>query len=257
LTSITLGLICFGCVSGGTLFGYFLSRNLPVHHLSTESKDTIKMAWGIVATMSALVLSLLLSSAKASFDSVNSEMTQAGAKIIVLDQVLDRYGPETQATRQELRKDVAARIQRVWPDEKIATTETPASITLTQGRGMRDLQDDLGKLTPQNDNQRSLLAQAQQLAGDLVMARWLVVEQSRTFLPYLFYWVLVFWLTILFTGIGLFAPANKTVLTALFVCNLSLSAAVFLIEEMNHPLDGVVKVSSAPMREAIDYLNQP
>lgn len=254
MNSIALGLICFGCVSGGTFFGFYLSRSLPVHHLSTESKDAIKMAWGIVATMAALVLSLLLSSAKVSFDTINAETTEAGARIIVLDQVLDRYGPESKPVREELRTEVATRIQSIWPDAKIVV---PASVTLTKGKGMRVLQDKLSELTPANDNQRALLAQAQQITGDLVMARWLVIEQSRTFLPSVFYGILVFWITMLFIGIGLFAPANKTVLIALFLCNFSLSAAVFLIEEMSHPLDGMVKVSSAPMQEALEYLNQP
>lgn len=251
MNSIVLGLICFTTISAGTGFGFYLGRTLPGHHLSTESKDAIKMAWGIVATMSALVLSLLLSSAKTSFDTVNAETAQAGAKIIVLDRILARYGPEAQAARDELRKDVAKRIEMIWSNKN-----TTGSDELAKGTGMASVQDKLGQLTPTTDAQRMLYAQAQQIAGELVMARWRVVEQARTFLPNVFFLVLIFWLTMLFTGIGLFAPPNKTVLVALFMCNLSLSAALFLIEELNHPLDGVIKVSGTPMRAALEYMNQ-
>jgi hypothetical protein len=254
MNSIVMGLLCFSSIFIGTVLGFYLGRNLPQHHLDSNSKETIKMAWGTVATMSALVLSLLLASAKSSFDTVNTENTQAGAKIIVLDHILARYGPETQAARTGLRNDVASAIQKVWP-ETHATV--PASTVLEGGSGMEHVQEQLSQLTPINDSQRALLAQAQQLSGDLLQARWLVVEQSRSGLPNSLFLILVSWLTMLFMGLGLFAPRNKTVLIVLFLCNISFSTALFMINEMNRPLDGIMKISSAPMLKALDHLGQP
>ncbi len=113
MNSIALSLITFSFILAGTILGFYLSRALPEHHVSEESKDSIKMAWGIVATMAALVLSLLLSSAKSSFDTISNEMTLMGAKIIVLDQALVRYGPEAKPVRDELHTAVARRIQKI------------------------------------------------------------------------------------------------------------------------------------------------
>jgi hypothetical protein len=254
MNSIVMGSICFGCISSGTALGFYLGRNLPKHHLDDDSKDTIKMAWGTVATMSALVLSLLLASAKSSFDTVSGENTQAATKIILLDHVLARYGPETRQVRDDLRNDVAAAIQKMWPK---ANSVVSASAVLEGGNGMERVQDDLSRLTPLNDSQRGLLSQAQLLCGDLLQARWLVVEQSRTGLPNILFVILVSWLAMLFVGLGLFAPRNKTVLIVLFICNLSFSTAIFLINEMNHPLDGMMKISNAPMLKALEHLGQP
>jgi len=249
-----MGLIGFCAIFAGTVIGYYLGRNLPQHHLDADSKDTIKMAWGTVATMSALVLSLLLASAKGSFDTVNTENTLAGTKIIVLDHILAKYGPETKAAREELRNDVSSIIQKVWPETH---PSVPTASALEGGNGVERVQNELDQISPTNDTQRALLSQAQVLTGDLLQSRWLLVEQLRTGLPPTLFIVLVSWLTMLFIGLGLFAPRNKTVFIVLFFCNLSFSAALFMINEMNHPLDGIMKISSAPMLKALERLNQP
>ncbi len=245
--------VSFGAILAGTLGGFFVAKRLPEHHFTDESKDAVKMAWGIVATMSALVLGLLLSSAKGSYDFVNGEITQSAAKIIVLDQLLDCYGPESRLVRDELHARVAMRIQKIWPD-KAAPIE--ASTSLESGRGMRAVLDRLDQLKPATDTQRSLYPQCQQLIMDLMMVRWLAVEQSKDSLPNTFFFVLVAWLAMLFLGIGLFAPFNRTVLLTLFLCNMTVSSAIFLINELDRPLDGYIQISSAPMRGALDYLDR-
>lgn len=254
MNSITTSLIVFGCISVGILVGFFLGRVLPKHHLSSESKDAIKMAWGIVATMAALVLGLLVASAKSTFDTVNNETTNAGAKLILLDHTLARYGPEAKTAREDLRAAVATRIQKIWSGD---ATAGPASTELEQGDSMEKVEDDLNQLAPQTDAQRALLTQGRQICADLLMARWLIIEQSHTGLPDVLLAVLVSWLALLFLGIGLLAPQNKTVLTALFLCNFTFSTAIFLINEMDRPLDGVMKISSAPLTRVLEHLGQP
>src|SRR6476661_6414913 len=116
--SLTLGLISAGCIFGGVLLGLLLRHRLPVQHLQEESKDTIKLGAGMVATVSALVLGLLVASAKTAFDTTQEEITQRSAKIIFLDRVLADYGPETKDTREQLRRTVAASIELIWPSKK-------------------------------------------------------------------------------------------------------------------------------------------
>jgi hypothetical protein len=94
------------------------------------------------------------------------------------------------------------------------------------------------------------------LAEELLQTRWLGTESVGVSIPLPFLVVLTFWLIIIFASFGLFAPRNATVLTSLFVCALSVAAAVFLVLEMDEPFDGVLTVSSEPMRYALAHLNQ-
>jgi hypothetical protein len=253
MTPLTISLITFACISAGALTGFYLGLILPEHHLSSDSKDAVKMTWGILATMSALVLGLLVASAKNSFDTVNNEITVVVAKILVLNHVLILYGPQADAVRHELHLAVASAIKRDWPDEAISASTSTA---IEKGNGMEQVRDKLNELSPATDAQRALLSQAEQISGDLMLARWLVIEESRTLLPTVLFVPLVAWLTLLFAGIGLLAPRNKTVLAASFLGSLSLAVAIFLINDLSHPLSGIVTVSSAPMRDALDYLGQ-
>src|SRR5947207_10101096 len=117
MNSLTIGLISAGCIFGGVLLGMLLQKVLPEHHLDTPSKDTVKVGAGMLATLTALVLGLLVSSAKSSFDAMNAGIAQTGAKIILLDHVLADYGPETKEIREQVRHTVESVIERIWPAE--------------------------------------------------------------------------------------------------------------------------------------------
>jgi hypothetical protein len=253
MNSSTIALISAGCIFGGVLLGMLLRGLLPDHHLSNDSKDTVKLGAGMIATLSALVLGLLVSSAKSTFDTVGSEITQGAAKTVLLDRVMANYGPATKDAREQLRRSLAAGIQMIWPEKK---TSVPGMTTFERANGMELVQAKLRELTPATDAQRQLLAQAQQIGGELLQFRWLLIEQTQNALPVPFLVMLLFWLTMLHMSFGLFAPRNATVIIVLFVCALSVSGAVFLILEMNHPLSGFIKVSSAPMLKALEHLGQ-
>ena len=90
-TTLT-ALIVFGCLVGAVLIGITIRGLLPEAHLSSETKDAVKVAMGLVATMSALVLGLLVSSAKSSYDIQRTEVIQMAAKVAFLDRVLIAYG---------------------------------------------------------------------------------------------------------------------------------------------------------------------
>jgi hypothetical protein len=249
---LTISLISFGFIFTGSLLGFYLGRVLPKPHVSDDSKETVKMAWGIVATMSALVLGLLVASAKNSFDTVNNGSTEAAAKVIILDHILVQYGPDSVGARNELRQAVDSAIKNDDQNEKMSLSSTD----LENGNGMEQVQEKINALVPTNDAQRALLSQAKKISDDLFLARVLVVEQSQTFLPNILFVALVAWLAMLFMGISLFAPRNRTVLTTLFLCSASLSFAIFLINDLSHPLHGMIKISNAPMREALEYVNR-
>jgi len=249
-----MGLVIFASAFGGALLGLFLSSILPEHHLSKESKDAIKMGAGFIATLTALVLGLMISSAKDSFDLINNAMSQGSSRIILLDRVLARYGPETKPIREDLRRSVAFTLETIWGKRgkewagKIRAFEAKAR--------MEDIQDELRGLVPQNDVQRSFQSQAIGLTDELLQMRWLTIEQTQFSLPTPFFVVLSFWLAALFVSTGLLASRNTTVLMVLFVCAISISGAVFLIYEMNHPLGGIIQVSKKPLLKTLEYLGK-
>jgi len=252
-SSQTIFLISVGCIFGGALLGLLLSRVLPEHHLRDNSKDTVKVVAGTIATLAALVLGLLVGSAKNSFDALNTEITQSSTKVILLDRALAAYGPETKEAREQLRRGVITLIQTFWPEEK---TEASGFAVFERTNKIETLQAKLRELIPATDAQRQLLSQAQQISSDLVQSRWLVIEQAQSALPVPFLVVLLFWLSMLHLSFGLFAARNATVITVLLISALSVSGAIFIILEMSHPLQGMVKVSSAPLRKAVEHLGQ-
>jgi len=251
MSSIVISSITLLCLTGGFFLGLWLQHRLPDHHLSSESQNTVKLGAGMVATMSALVLGLLVSSAKSSFDSVNVAIAQNGARIIQLDHLLAQYGPETRAMRDQLKASVVARVAKVWDQAAPGASGLQA---VEKSTAMVDLQSGLGTLTPQNDVQKSVLNQARQVSEEIWQSRLLLIEEQQEPVPTVFLVLLVFWLAMLFLSFGLFAPNNPTVFAVLLVCAFSVSSAVFLILEMSHPLDGFIKVSSAPLLKAIQLI---
>ncbi len=252
MSAAIIALIAFACIFGGTLFGMFLRTILPGHHQSDESKDAVKLGTGVVATMAALVLALLIASAKGNYDTMSSDLRQTSARVILLDRLMAQYGPETKEARDLLRYSIASTLKRVWPEDNPGQAIPEA----TQGRvPIEAIQDQLRQLAPRNDIQRSLQSRALEVSGEVAEGRWLLIEQlGERSLPMPFFVLMVFWLIIIFTSFGLFSPPNATVITVLLICTLSAAGSLFLILELDTPYAGLIKVSSAPLRIALTYL---
>ena len=249
MSSITMSSIVFACVFGGALVGLLLHAVLPHHHLGADTKDIVKLGMGLVGTMAALVLGLLVASAKGSYDAQSAEVTQLAANVALLDRVLARYGPETKDMRAFLRVAAIRALDQMWPKDnatQFAPTATGAEVFYEKIQG----------LSPKDDTQHSLQSQAVSMAMDIGKMRWLMYEQAvgSVSLPLLV--ILVLWLTAIFVSFGLFAPFNGTVVCSLFIAALSVSCAIFLILEMYTPYTGFVQISSAPLRAAIAQLGQ-
>ena len=253
MNSILISLIIFAGVFGGALLGLFLRTVLPGHHLSDEAKEAVKLGAGLVATLTALVLGLLISSSKGSFDATNTMLTQSGAKILLMDRVLANYGPETKEVRDLLKSFLRGRITKVWPE---AAKKLPGKDVSGKRIDMEEIQLTLRALVPKSDLQRSFQMQAIGISDDLSQIRWLLFEQLQTSLPPMFLGVLFFWATILFTCFGLLAPRNGTIIAVFLVCAISVAGAIFLILEMERPLTGAMKISGAPMVKTLEHLGK-
>jgi hypothetical protein len=246
-------MVTLACLCAGTLLGSLIRSRLPDHHLRDDSKDVLTMASGMIATLVALVIGLLVSSSKTSFDQASSGVTQIGAKVILLDRALVRYGPETKAIRERMREQIATSIERLWPTGRGAN---PNLAAVEHGTGMDDVLEMIERLAPQDEARRAIRSHALQTCSELVNSRWLMIEQAQTTLPTVFLGILIFWLTVLFASLGLLAPRNVTTWSSLFVCAVSMAGAIYLILEMNRPLEGAVQISPAPLRKALSVMGE-
>ncbi len=238
------------CVFGGALLGITLRSVLPAQHLSTDSKDIVRLSAGLVGTIAALVLGLLVASAKGSYDSQASEVTQMSAQVALLDRLLAHYGADAGEARGKLRATAVRMAEQLWPADQSATSDSAPSA------GGETIYEAIQKLSPKDDVQRAIQGQAVTIALGLAQTRWLMYEQSATPVPMPMLVVLVLWLTVIFLSFGLFAPRNATVVISLFVSAMSVSCAILLILEMYRPFAGLIQISDAPLRAAIAHLGR-
>ncbi len=253
MTPAEIALIVLMCVFSGALLGMYLRIRLPAHHLRESSKDVIKLGMGLVATMTALVLGLMIATAKGSFDTQDQAIKHSAAKILLFDHVLTNYGPETKEIRELLRRVVTRRVNAIWPENhfRVVKLDTPEAMIAIHDITRRILQ-----LSPKNDAQRWFQSQALQIGSDISETRWLLIGSQGRSVSMPFLVVVVFWLVIIFVSFGLVAPRNPTVITVLFFCALSVSGSIFLILEMDQPFEGLIRVSSAPIRYTLSHLGQ-
>jgi hypothetical protein len=250
LGELAVSAIVYACVLGGALFGIYLHRVLPGDHVDERTRQTINVAVGLIATLSALVLGLLVASAKGSFDGRSDEVKQSATRIVLLDRNLRQYGPEAKPARDLLRQLTQRRIDRTW----MQLAGTAAAAEELEASGLEELQARLWALAPRDDTQKWRQMRALALTTELEKARWMLFEQTGSSIPTPFMVVLVLWLTVIFTSLGLFAPRNRTVYGVTLVCALSVATAIFLIMEMDQPFEGVLQISDAPLRKAMTEL---
>jgi Protein of unknown function (DUF4239) len=249
-----IGMIVFVCTLGGALLGMWLRATLPPEHLRDESRDTVRLGIGLVATLTALVLGLMTASAKSSFDTLNTSIRSMAADVLATDRLLARYGPETKDIRETLKRVVAHRMDEIWSNEP--SRDAPKLAVNKESETGEWIVDQIRALAPSTAAQRALQSRASDQAEVVLRSRWVVLGELGTAIPWPFLIVLVFWLTITFTSFGLQAPANATVLAVLILCALSVAGAVFLTLEMDGPYDGLIQVSPDPVRFALSRLGQ-
>lgn len=240
----------------GYLFGQWILKRLPPGYMEMDHpRDVLMAATGMIATLVALVLGLLVSSAKETFDKSSESISIGGAKVIELDRVLRRFGPDGMVSRAELRKFVLLAIRRIegeitppTPMDKNGGTSRPITIDELLNHPIR-------KLPSHTEELKELRAEAVVLINTLSDNRWQMIERASSPLPMPFLILLYFWLAVLFIGFGILAPRHTVFIAAFAICALSMAGAVYLIREMNQPLEGTLRVSSAPLQMALQFLD--
>jgi hypothetical protein len=241
LVSLTITL----CLAAAIALGLRARRWLPEQHLTGDTKDTVKVAVGLIATMSALLLGLLVGAAKDSYDTVRKEVVQMAAQTVFLDRVLTLYGAEAAPARAALHAAVEVVVRDIWHpvDEGSDVHRGDGVFLAIQG------------LAPQDDMHKALKDRAVGLAVGLGEMRTLLHTQSQQSVSRALLVMVVFWLVMIFFGFSLLAPANPTATGALLISALSVAGALFLILEMDRPFTGLIRLSEEPMTRVLHQMN--
>jgi hypothetical protein len=253
MNSLVIASIAFAAAFGGTVVGMFLKRVLPPAHLHQESKEVIRLGTGLIATMAALVLGLLVGAAKSSFDEQRSGFRQLAVNIVLLDRALAQFGPDAQGAREQLQRTVDAMLESLWPQDGSQPTGLDDAALTANGTALYDA---VRGLTPRNDSERVLQSRALDISAELARGRWQLGQRDDGSLPIAFLVVLAFWFFVLFASFGLFTPRNATTTVVLLICALSVAGAIFLIVDLDQPFDGLIRISSAALRDARAHLGQ-
>lgn len=251
MSTITTSLTVLACVFVGAIIGMRLRRTLPEHHLTPETKETVKLAMGFVATMAALILGLLVASAKDSYDAQSNGVTQLAAKLVYLDRLLANFGAEAKDVRTLYREVVERITKRMWPAKHPGEYQLDPSVMHTE-----ELMVAIQALQAKTDLQKTLQAQAISTSMEIGQMRWLQYEQAGVKISKPMLGILIFWIAVLFASFGLFAPSNGTALAALLLAALSVAGAIFLILELQCPFTGMLQIPETPFLDAINHLGQ-
>ena len=246
MSALTLSALIFLSTLGGIFLGALLRRALPKHHLDEHAKDVVRLGAALIATIAALVLGLLIASAKSSFDTQSTQLKQITANLILLDNVLAQYGPEARPIREQMRTTVGPFADRLWHEKQLGTNGQ-----FERDEAAERVYLEIQKLSPQDHLQRSLQSRAVQISNDLAQVRFLLFTESENLMPRSFVAVLGFWLVIIFASFSLFSPLNVTVCVALSLFALSAASAIYFILELSQPFTGLLRLSSAPLRNAL------
>jgi len=245
--------VVFGCSFGAALVGMGLHIKLPDHHLDAGSKDVVKLVMSLIASMAALVLSLLIASANTSRDRQVTQLRALSADIILLDRTLELYGPDAKAARDGLRDVVRQTHDRIWTPESVQLENVESAETRTSAKTNIER---LQSLSPKTDVERMLQSRAIQESESISQSRLLMFEDLGGSISWPFLTVLVFWICVLFLGFGLFARFNATVTMALLVGALSVAGAIFLNLELSDPYRGLMRISDEPLRNAMARIDR-
>jgi hypothetical protein len=251
MTPIATSLLVVVCIFAGGLVGLLLNRVLHPDHLSKETQDVVRLGIGMISVLASLVLGLLIATAKSSFDTTDNAIRHYAAELALLNETLRDYGGDASKPRDMLRQYTDTILNDIWPTDG----QTPHVGDAQAGVLMEHVREQVRALRPVDDQQKWLRDRALSVNEDLLRDRWLLIaEQGQSVSPVVLI-VLVSWITLIFLSFGINAPRNAMVAVAFFVCALSIGGAIFLILEMDRPIEGILQISSWPMRNVLAQMN--
>ena len=250
---VFFGLATFAVLFGGGMVGLLVGNVMPDKYHDSSTKAIVQTATGMVSLLAALVLGLLVATAKNKFDTFNKRSEEFAADLMLLNRDLVDYGPAAAESKARLRQYAEAKIAETWGGEDVEAT----SVREPSWRFLEGLQQSVRDLDPKSEAEHSAEASATALVGELRKTTALQRAEAMNHVQHPFLFILLGWFGILFFSIGLFAPRNRLVMAALLVGALSIAGAVVLISDLDAPFEGILTVSADPMRDALSQMTAP
>ncbi|CAB3795912.1 hypothetical protein LMG28688_04195 [Paraburkholderia caffeinitolerans] len=266
MTEIETALLVFVLLVGGTGLGVLLRPLLPEEHRKHETVQLVQLVLGMLVTFAALVLSLLTTSAKSSYDNATNDMRTYAADLIQLDGGLRDFGSSAEGARAALRRYTAAAIASTWLQEKPppgddyphvpgANNDEFESVEL--GAMLDSVGHQIGSFEPHGRYQAALAARLTDLFGRVRDTRWRLIEEAHGNLSRPFVAMLTLWLVLIFLMFGLITPHNSLALVMIALGAVSISSSVYVIVDLDTPFTGQIVIPSDSMRDALSHMNSP
>jgi len=240
MSSTIAFLASFASILIGAAVGMVLKRSLPPDMLEGGSKEFIRLSAGFLATLAALVIGLMIASAKNTYDSQSSNIRQLGTNAVLVDQMLVKYGPEARTARTLLRETIPSATARIWQEHIQRAGEATFVISETAERFYNAVEG----LKPANAEQTSLKSRIITIVTEMGRTRLLVFTQNENAIPVPFFIVLIFWLVAIFASFSLFAEPGPIVIASVLVFAVSVSSALFLIVDLSRPFEGLMQITN-------------
>ena len=238
VTFTTFGIICAAIASG-----FILRRLLHEHHLSPQTQDAVKLATGIIATLAALVLGLLVASGKQGFDSRAAEARTFVINLTLLDRSMRLYQPPLTEERTAMAKFAEDMRDKLWnEDSRLGNNDALSQLD--------QIRNKFRNLDPQTLQDQSLKARYMSLSDGLILAANELLQDGND-IPPAFVVIVDAWLAIIFLGFGLFAPFNRVSIAALVIAAAAVALSLLIIIEMSEPFQGLITISPKMMDEGI------
>ena len=248
---ITTALLVAACIFASAIAGQMLNSRLPHQHLTKETQDVVRLGTGMLSVLASLVLGLLIATAKTSYDTTDQSIRGYATELILLDETFRDYGRTAAAPRDLLRQYTTQLLADFWPNSGGQPVVLDNQVA---GSMMEHIREAVRALKPIDEGQRWLQDQALQISTSLLRQRWLMIEQAGTKIQPIVLVILVLWIGFIFATFALNAPRNATVVAAFFICSFAIGGSIYLILEMDSPLNGPMKISSWPMANALAHM---
>ena len=264
MSQIALTMLIIALMLGSALSGSYLYRLLSERHRSQATMDFVRTIAGLLTTFTALILGLLLNEVNSNFNKAENDLRSYGSTFISLSSDLDVFGSQGKPVRSLLEQYLRSVIIETWPEEKRPSGEYVEAKASPQdgevdaenlGALLKDARTKIQHLEVRSEDERAEQMGCLSRMAAIMDERWKLVSEAHATLSSPLITMMVLWLMIVFASFGVTAPRH--IFSAVWIAIIALSSggAVFTILELDGPLDGVVRVSSEPLRHALYHLD--
>lgn len=264
MSNLILTFLLFFILLGSAGLGFATQRRLHERHISSQTFDSVRVLMAMLVTFTALVLGLLVTSAKDRFDSYSKELSAYSADLIELDHRLRVYGADADNIRKMLRTYTAAAIADTWPDEPLPPGDYPRFTNdrlngieeITLGDLLSAIDVRIEKLSPDDPFRQRIAERLRNRVADAIQKRWVLILSAGSTISWPFLIILTAWLAITFGIFALTAPHDELVYVVIVFSALSIASPLLLILEYSGPQSGLLRLSSEPMRTALRHMDR-